>query len=194
VLRRAQRLGFLGPGAVEAHIEHAGVFREVDTAPDRALDLGSGGGVPGLILALGSPATAWTLLDAGERRARFLEEAVAELGLAERVTVLRERAERAGHGDDLRARFDLVVARAFGPPAVTAECGSPFLRPDGRLVVSEPPESGNRWDASGLDLLGLALGPRLTTDGGSAQVLEQRRPCPDRFARRPGIPAKRPLW
>jgi 16S rRNA (guanine527-N7)-methyltransferase len=194
VLRRAQRLGFLGPGAVETHVEHAGVFQAVDATPARALDLGSGGGVPGLILALRWPATAWTLLDAGDRRARFLEEAVGELGLGERVTVLRERAERAGHSGDLRAGFDLVVARAFGPPAVTAECGSPFLRPGGRLVVSEPPEPGNRWDPDGLELLGLALGARLGTDSGSAQVLEQRRPCPDRFARRPGIPPKRPLW
>jgi 16S rRNA (guanine527-N7)-methyltransferase len=179
---------------VEAHVEHAAVFGALRGVPGRVLDLGSGGGVPGLVLALAWPDSKWTLLDAGERRTRFLAEAVAELGLAERVDVIRERAERAGHRPDLRAAFGLVVARAFAPPAVTAECGSPFLGPGGRLAVSEPPEPGRRWDPEGLDLLGLAVGPRLGRAPGSVQVLEQRRPCPDRFARRPGLPAKRPLW
>jgi 16S rRNA (guanine527-N7)-methyltransferase len=91
-----------------------------------------------------------------------------------------------------------VVVRSFGPPAVTAECGAPFLRVGGLLVVSEPPaEEGKaleeRWPADGLAPLGLEPAERWTepfTYHASRQVT----PCPDRYPRRVGIPTKRPLF
>jgi 16S rRNA (guanine527-N7)-methyltransferase len=159
----------------------------------RALDLGSGGGLPGLPLALVWPQTQWVLLDGSTVRAAFLEEAVSRLGLGGRVEVESARAEEAGRGPR-RGSFDLVVARSFGPPAVAAECGSPLLRAGGRLLVAEPPggEPG-RWPAEGLALLGMALG-----EGGRSptayQFLVQERECPSRFPRRTGVPAKRPLF
>jgi 16S rRNA (guanine527-N7)-methyltransferase len=162
----------------------------VPAPPDRALDLGSGGGVPGLFLALTWPESRWTLLDANERRSTFLVGVVAELGLAGRVDVVNERAEIAARGA-LRATLDLVVSRSFGAPAVTAECGSPFLHTGGRLVVSEPPnDSSERWPQDGLRALGLVDRGRT----GAVRVLEQAEETPDRYPRRVGIPAKRPLW
>jgi hypothetical protein len=109
--------------------------------PVRALDLGSGGGLPGLVLVSAWPTTDWCLLDANQRRTEFLQEAVDELGLAGRVTVRRGRAEDLAHDPSLRGTFDLVVARSFGKPAVTAECAAGFLAVGGSLVVSEPPAS-----------------------------------------------------
>jgi predicted O-methyltransferase YrrM len=96
VLRRSRGLGYLGPGPVEDHITHAlGFAAQLSSGPTRAVDLGSGGGVPGLVLAaLAWPATHWTLLDATARRCVFLASAVAELGLADRVTVTRGRGEQ----------------------------------------------------------------------------------------------------
>ncbi len=141
--------------------------------------------------------TNWVLLDANLRRSEFVGAAADRLGLGDRVRVLHERAENAGREASLRYRFDLVVARGFGPPAVTAECASPFLRPGGRILVSEPPTSTEgRWSASGLTTLGLRSERRTETGSGAAsfQLLEQIEPCPDRFARRVGIPRKRPLW
>jgi 16S rRNA (guanine527-N7)-methyltransferase len=116
--------------------------------------------------------------------------------------VVWARAEDAGHRDELRGAFDLVVARGFGSPAVTAECGAPFLRVGGTLVVSEPPpddkavdtaEVSARWAPTGLARLGLAVGRSWTGKYGY-QALDQLEPCPPRYARRPGIPAKRPLF
>jgi 16S rRNA (guanine527-N7)-methyltransferase len=180
---------------VEDHVRHAAAFVvAVGAPPDRGVDLGSGGGVPGLVLALEWSTTTWVLLDASERRTEFLTDAVDELGLTGRVEVRRARAESAGRDPACRGHFDLVVARAFGSPAVTAECAAPLLRTDGVLVVSEPPAPSDRWPAEDLALLGLeALGRSGLPDAG-VQVLQQVRPCPERYPRRVGIPSKRPLW
>jgi SAM-dependent methyltransferase len=202
VLERSRRLGFLGPGSVRVHIDHADGFAGGVEVPMRFLDLGSGGGVPGLVLALRWPQSRAVLLDARERRCAALRDAAQDLDLVERVAVVWARAEEAGHRDDLRGRFDLVVARAFGPPAVTAECGAPFLRVGGTLVVSEPPVVGPvaaagkvaaRWAPTGLAALGLVVG-RSWMAGFRYQALDQVMPCPPEYARRPGIPAKRPLF
>jgi SAM-dependent methyltransferase len=188
---------------VRVHVEHANGFAAgIEPAPARFLDLGSGGGVPGLVLARRWPESRAVLLDARERRCAFLRDAARNLHVGERVAVVWARAEEAGHREDLRGGFDLVVARGFGPPAVTAECGAPFLRLGGTLAVSEPPEGGDtvvppdasaRWSPTGLARLGLAVG-RSWTEGYRYQALDQVEPCPARFSRRPGIPAKRPLF
>ncbi|HET9076912.1 MAG TPA: RsmG family class I SAM-dependent methyltransferase [Acidimicrobiales bacterium] len=194
MLGRAQELGFIGNGDLEPHVQRAlHMAAAVPGRPERALDLGSGGGLPGLPLALVYPTTHWLLLDGSTRRTGFLAEAVAELGLAGRVSVRAERAEDAARSD-IRASFDLVAARSFGPPATTAECAAPFLRPGGRLVVAEPPGStGQRWDPSGLARLG--LGPATTvTEPSAVAVLVQERLCPAAYPRRNGVPAKRPLF
>jgi 16S rRNA (guanine527-N7)-methyltransferase len=158
----------------------------------RFLDLGSGGGVPGLILAVDQPASRWMLLDAHERRTSFLQEAVDALQLGERVEVVRARAEEAGRDPRWRHTFAAVCARSFGPPAVTAECASPFLVVDGWLIVSEPPETPDRrWPESSVAELGLAL-VEIGTTSPRLAVLRQEQPCSDRYPRR--APAKRPLW
>ena len=195
VLTDARARGFLGKGPVEAHIAHARAFlRHWRPAPSSAsLDLGSGGGVPGLVLANDRPASRWVLLDASGAKAAFLSMACAALGMGDRVTVVTARAETAGRDGAHRGRYAWVVARAFAGPAVVAECAAPLLGVGGVLLVSEPPEPGVRWPAPGLEQLGMVAGE---PDGVAPRiaVLHQRHPCPDRFPRRVGIPAKRPLW
>lgn len=203
VLRRSQRLGYIGGTDLERHLDHAlGFAAAVDRAPERALDLGSGGGLPGLVLARHWPESSWVLLDGSQTRTTFLEHAVRELHLDDRVTVVRGRAEEVGHESDRRGAFDVVVARSFGPPAVVAECAAPFLRTGGSLVVSEPPDSGDRW-AYPNELADLGLERRregggqpatISLDVGTYAALTQVAPCPARFPRRVGIPAKRPLF
>jgi 16S rRNA (guanine527-N7)-methyltransferase len=143
------------------------------------------------------------LLEANRRRAAFLRRAVGLLGLEERISVLEERAEAAGRGTQQRAGFDEVLARSFGRPAVVAECGAPFLRVAGWLVVSEPPSSPDdgrtidrgevRWPAEALRQFGLKPAEVLR-DGATYQVLRQSEICPERFPRRDGVPAKKPLF
>jgi 16S rRNA (guanine527-N7)-methyltransferase len=196
----------LGPGPLEVHLDHAAGFAAalaaafdgevgVGVEPARAGDLGSGGGVPGLPLAFVFVAWRWVLIDANQRRAAFLRAAVAELGLTGRVEVREQRAEEAGRDPSLRGQLDAVVARGFGPPAVVAECAAPLLRAGGRAVVSEPPGgAAERWPSDGLARLGMAPASGLTFGGASFQVLLQLSPCADRYPRRIGVPAKRPLF
>ena len=197
VLERAKALGFLGPGAVSEHLEHAQAYEAAcDGAfTGRAADLGSGGGVPALPLALAWPASTWVLIDRSERRAAFLEDAVRTLGISDRVQVRNEPAERSGRDLELRGQLHLVVARSFGPPGTAAECAAPLLALGGLLVVSEPPSpSTARWPTDELARLGLGPARLLTTSTGTIAVLEQRTPCPDRYPRTEGKPAKAPLF
>jgi 16S rRNA (guanine527-N7)-methyltransferase len=209
VLADARAAGFLGPGPVEAQLGHAQDFAAVARrlAPPnpspRILDLGSGGGVPGLVVASEWPEATLVLLEANGRRAEFLRRAVGRLGLGDRVSVLQDRAESAGRDPQHRAAFDEVLARSFGRPAVVAECGAPLLRVGGWLIVSEPPSSPEesttigtgeeRWPAESVRQFGLEPA-EVIRHGASYQALRQVAICPDRFPRRDGVPAKKPLF
>ena len=197
-LEQSAEFGFLGPGPFEQHLDHAlamaSVVHGLDPMPARLLDLGSGGGVPGLVLACVFPETQVLLVDSQQRRCQFLRESVESLGCHDRVRVLEGRAEAFGHDPDLRGAIDVVTARSFGPPAVTAECAAGLLRVGGHLVVSEPPaHDPNRWPADGLRTLGLGEVQRPAAPVSTA-VIRLEYPCDDRFPRRIGVPGRRPLW
>jgi 16S rRNA (guanine527-N7)-methyltransferase len=196
VLEEAKRRGFLGPGPVEQHAVHSRAYAGAGLGGRGPVaDLGSGGGVPGVVLALLLPDVSVVLMEASRRRCAFLVEAVAALDLGSRVDVIHERAEIIGQDARHRGRYGTVVARGFGPPPVTGECGAALLVSGGRLLVSEPPEdaSEERWPAAGLGRLGL---DHVATVAGPPRiaVLEKVRPCPAIYPRRVGVPAKRRLW
>jgi 16S rRNA (guanine527-N7)-methyltransferase len=204
ILRHAQDLGFFGPGPIEVQRRHAEAFCRLalgESAPVPGwefLDLGAGGGLPGLVLATMLPADvgwAGTLLDSQRRRTAFLADAVRRLGLGDRLEPVHARAEDAAREPERRERYALVVARGFGPPPVTAECAVGFLRPDGQLAVSEPPEPDPaRWPDAGLAALGLSA-PELDAGAGVHIARFRRRgPLDPRWPRKPGTPQKRPLW
>ncbi len=198
MLERARGQGLLGGVPVEDHLRHGEAFAEAvgGAFSGRMLDLGSGAGVPGLVLLLLWPEATSTLVDSQRRRCVFLETAARDLGVEDRTVVACGRAEELARRSDLRGGHDLVVARAFGHPATTAECGVGFLRPGGRLVVSEPPgepERG-RWPSEGLAELGLR-GPELAGGPGARfAILTLTGTAGERWPRRVGVPGKRPLW
>jgi 16S rRNA (guanine527-N7)-methyltransferase len=196
VLERARTLGFLGPGEVDEHITHAlrflGRMDHFDpTGQGPAVDLGTGAGVPGLILALARPARPWCLVDSMQRRMQVLAEAVAALDLGDRVTLWTGRAEDLSRNPTGREQYAVVVARSFGPPATLAECAAPLLTAGGVLLVSEPPGSrGERWPVASLGELGLQ--PTGVVDG--IMALTKVHPTPDRFPRSTAKLGKRPLF
>lgn len=158
VLRHGQQQGFLGAGDLLAHVEHARAHHAAarPMPGQRWCDLGSGGGVPGLVMALEQPSIEFVLLDRSQRRADFLETAVQDLQLADRVTIALGDAAELAHLPRHRYAYDGVVSRAFGPPAAVAECSVGLLRAGGRLVVSEPPRCGEaRWPTDALAQLGM---------------------------------------
>ena len=159
----------------------------VDAAPAGPLaDVGSGGGLPGLVLAVVRPERPIHLIEATARKADFIALAAAELGLA--VQVHAERSEDLGRGE-LRDACACVVARALAPPPVAAELCLPLCRPGGRVVLwSREPGSGELAFAS--ETLGGELVP---PECAGVLVIAKRSPTPERFPRRPGMAAKRPL-
>jgi 16S rRNA (guanine527-N7)-methyltransferase len=204
VFEAARGMGFLGPGPASEQSAHAaafaGVLEAVGAGPAAFLDLGSGGGVPGLVLAALWPGHSGTLLDSSQRRTAFLRRTVVALGWEARVSVVEGRAEALARDPDLRAAFSLVVARSFASPGVTAEIGGAFLTVGGRLAVSEPKEAGparvgsHRWPAAKLAELGLDPADVAIGDGARAAVMRRVRPVDDRWPRSAGRSAKRALW
>jgi 16S rRNA (guanine527-N7)-methyltransferase len=151
VLAEAQRLGFLGARPVEDVVRHARSFVDaLATLPSASavLDLGSGGGVPGLVIAHDRPDLVVVLLDRRTRRTDALERFVRRLGWADRVTV------HATDATNVDGSFDAVVARGFGPPDRTLATAAGWCRPGGTIVISEPP-SGDRWAPAWLDAAGV---------------------------------------
>ncbi len=201
VLERSRALGFLGPGPIGPHVAHARLFWEALTADwtegpggaggggVRVADLGAGGGLPSLPLLVEHPELRGVLIDAIQKRASFLVWATLELGVADRAEVWCGRAEVFGHDGERRGGFDAVMARGFGPPSVTLECGAPLLRPAGRLVVSEPP--GYRvYPAEGLARCGLAL----VAQREGCAVFERRGEMDPALPRSARLQERRPLF
>jgi 16S rRNA (guanine527-N7)-methyltransferase len=196
----ARRLGFLGPGPVADQIGRSLAFAAVaaEAPTGLAADLGTGGGLPGLVLASLWPNSNWLLIDSNVRRAGWLQDAVNEMGIASRAEVRCERAELTGRGP-WRQAAELVTARGFGPPAPTAECAAPLLRLGGQLLVSDPPEGrGTRWPSDGLAQVGLQLASSavVATDAGPVSIsrIISTSECGPRYPRRIGVPFKRPLF
>jgi 16S rRNA (guanine527-N7)-methyltransferase len=197
VLEEARARGFLGPGPVDRHYTHAAdLARAIGTIDGRVLDLGSGGGLPGLVLFELWPGASGALLDAEQRRCDFLALAIETLALSDRVQVRCGRAEALAREPTLRASFDMVVARSFGRPAVTAECAAGFLRRGGELVVTEPPgdRRASRWDVRGLRELGFGAPVRVRAGETGAVRISLESDVDARWPRRVGVPSKRPVW
>lgn len=156
------------------------------------VDVGSGGGMPGLPLKLARPDLDVTLLEADRRKAAFQVHAAARLGLD--VRVVTDRAEVAGRGV-LRETFDVACCRALAAPAAVCELCLPLVRPGGRLLaLTTLSEAG--WEVArqlGGGEAQLIATPSRLRDRGAVAVVEKVGHTPDAYPRRAGVPARRPL-
>jgi 16S rRNA (guanine527-N7)-methyltransferase len=200
VLGRAQALRFLGPGDPADHLSHALAFGEAiathrGAEPDRFCDLGTGGGVPGIVLGAVWTESHGALVESAARRCAALEGWVRDLGLQDRVEILHGRAEYWAHAEGYRETFDVVTARSFARPAITAEIASGLVRVGGTVLVSDPPEStADRWPAAELAKLGLAPARALVERAVHFSCMDKVVPAGAATPRSEGKPAKRPLW
>ncbi len=209
VLLTAQRLSFLGGAPISGQVDHALAHARaagLERLPSGAavLDLGSGAGVPGIVAAHHHSRLRFTLLDRSAKRSAFLREASCRLGLDVpffatgddfgRVTVAEGDAAELAHEERHRHRYAVVLSRAFGAPAVTAECATGFLAPGGTLVVAEPPQPDLlRWPEGALAQLGLAVA-ELVSGPPRFAVLTAVAPCAEAFPRPWKQIVKRPLY
>jgi 16S rRNA (guanine527-N7)-methyltransferase len=130
-----------------------------------------------------------------EKRMRLLIEVLAQPDAPDLGEVIIGRAEEIARFPELSEAFELVTARSFGPPSVTAECAARFLKIGGVLIVSEPPDDSetDRWNVVILGELGLEPQGRVR-HGAAFQVLLKTRSTPPKFPRGIGIPGKSPLF
>lgn len=189
-----QRRHFLESLALLRALEKAGVF----ASP--AIDIGAGAGFPGLPMRIARPDLALSLIEATGKKAAFLEGLVERLGL-DGVTVVRARAEELAHDAAHRAAYGLALARAVAPLPTLVELSLPFLRVGGYLATPKGSATSHEVvdAAAALQACGgrVELLQPLDVEGpGPAPIMVLVRKVaetPDRYPRRPGVPAKRPL-
>lgn len=165
-----------------------------------AIDIGSGAGFPGLAIKIARPEMQITLLEATEKKARFLNLVVQTLGLTG-VEVINRRAEELAREAVHRGAYALALARAVAPLPVLVELGLPFLRLGGCLAAQKG-SAASREVGEAANALRLCGGEVVAVEGldvpagGPAPVLVLVRKTgdtPEEYPRRAGMPAKRPL-
>lgn len=173
----------------------------IDALPkaDRCLDLGSGGGVPGLVLALARPQQRWVLVDSVRKKAEALGGFVGALGIRN-VEVVAERAEVLGRDGGHRGAHDLVTARACAALPVLTEYALPLLAVGGTLLAWKGPISDDELRAGRTASSVCGGGPPSVHPAGFAELGDHRfvviakgSPTPARYPRRPGEPKRHPL-
>ena len=145
------------------------------------VDVGSGGGAPGIPLAAALPDREVMLLEANGRKCAFLREAAREFP---NVTVVQGRAE-----EQETDRFGVAVAKALAPPPVAAEWCLPLVAPGGAAVLYVGPSA----DAPAVSRVSERLGGAAVEETPGLLVLRKLEPTPPGFPRRPGAAKKRPL-
>jgi 16S rRNA (guanine527-N7)-methyltransferase len=173
----------------------SGLVLDVVRGADTIVDLGSGGGFPGIPLAIACPECAVTLVESERRKAGWLARAAADLP---NVRVVGERTETLAREE--RVRWSVATARALGPLTTVLELAAPLVAAGGTLVVwraARNPEN-EASAARACDQLGFAPGPVTAVHpvaGAERNLHEFRKiaPTPTRFPRRAGRAAKRPL-
>lgn len=184
---------------LEMHVQDAIVaHRYWDFRGQQVVDVGSGGGFPGVPLAIACPEGMFTLVEADLKKSQFLQRAAAELGL-QNVRVIRERAEVVGRDPYYRERFDFALARAVAQLNTLAEYALPLVRRGGLFLAWK----GRNYEVeiemaeNALEILGGHLEEIkkyiLVDSERCILAVRKVKPTLQRFPRRTGVPGKRPL-
>ena len=167
----------------------------------QVIDVGTGGGFPGLAVAIALPEARLTLVDSVKRKLDAVAAMAEELGIADRLTLRCERVERTGRRTECRGHFQLALARAVAAAPVVAEYLVPLLAPDGQALLYRGQWTANdqgdleralqllRADILGNEQRELPAGRGQRT----ALFVAANAPCPKGYPRAVGIPSKFPL-
>ena len=166
----------------------------------RFLDVGAGGGFPGLPLKITFPAIKLVLLEATVKKAAFLRQLAEKLGFDD-VYIVVGRAEEVARQAQYRQRFDIVLSRAVAQLPVLAELTLPFCAVGGRLIAQKKGAINAEIDKAikAVEIMGGSqpLVKRVELDELADErylvIVDKIDPTPDKYPRRPGIPAKRPI-
>ena len=166
----------------------------------RAVDVGTGAGFPGLVLKIYFPSMELVLLDSLQKRVKFLETVVSELGL-KGVSCVHGRAEEAGRQKEYREQFDLAFSRAVARLSVLAEYTLPFVRVGGSLLALKGAKYAEEMAEAetAAKILGGSVPTSKTVklpgldDGRAIVRIDKIKPTPKAYPRKSGTPEKKPL-
>jgi 16S rRNA (guanine527-N7)-methyltransferase len=176
-------------------------LQALGTAPrGRLVDVGSGAGFPGIPIKIAVPELELTLIEATGKKAEFCRHVVAELGLRGAV-VMHARVEEVGRSPDHRAKYDWAVARAVARLPTLVEYLLPLLKVKGLAIAPKGKSASAEAEAAAaaLRLLGGRVQSILPVELPRVPekrfliVMEKTSPTPEKYPRRPGVAAKRPL-
>ena len=153
------------------------------------VDVGTGGGSPGIPLAVACPTVEFVLLDSSARKAAFLRRWEADLP---NIRVVNERAEHHAHGLG-RDAYAIALARGLAAPAVALEWSLPLVRPGGCLVLFAGPTIPDGLDLVAGELAAVEAPEHEIAASRRLLIFEKIGPTPARYPRKPGIARKRPL-
>lgn len=185
---------------IDKHIEDSLKVRDVlDLTGEKMVDIGSGAGFPGMIIAMACPQAKITLVESDHKKSQFLKEVSRELELTN-VEVICARVEELGQDSRYRGSFNLCSSRAVASMNILLEYGLPLLFPGGRLLLWKGRNYQQEIDQA---QNGLAILGGVVEDVYQYNLMEERdrtivivrkeTPTPEKYPRRVGIPAKRPL-
>lgn len=187
--------------AIKHFVDAVAVMRWVDfSGGKRLIDVGSGGGFPGIPLGVANPGLAVVLLEAVRKKADFIQEAVKALQLRN-CTVVWGRAEEFGRKEGYRERFELVTARAVAPLRELAEYTLPFACTGGSVLAYKGPKAKEEVKSSGKAIkeLGGEIEEQieytlpLTGEKRHLIIVRKKADTPEGYPRRAGVPHKKPL-
>jgi 16S rRNA (guanine527-N7)-methyltransferase len=164
---------------------------------EKVVDVGSGGGLPGLPLKIVLPGLSLTLVEADQAKAAFLVRACAALELRD-VEVVARRAEDVGRDPAFRETFDVAVARALAPMPVLVELCLPLVRVGGRLLAQKTEGEDVDGATRAVEIMGgrldrVVAAPSAARSSGTVVIVDKVRPTPPAYPRRAGVPARKPL-
>lgn len=133
-------------GVLLKHIIDSLLVLPFDQIPagSSVIDIGTGGGFPGIALAIALPSCSFTLADSTAKKLSAVQSMIETLGIPNAKTLLG-RAETLGQNQKYRERFDIAVTRAVGPFPVMLEYSLPFIKPGGKLIAYQGPEIKDQW-------------------------------------------------
>jgi 16S rRNA (guanine527-N7)-methyltransferase len=161
----------------------------------RVIDVGSGGGLPGIPLAIVQPQVQFALLEATGKKASFLQHAAQQLGLGN-VTVINDRAETVGQDrEHHREQYDVVLARAVGRLSILLELTVPLATVGGHVLAMKGERASEEIEQAkaALHLLHAHVIDRMVTPTGTIVVIQKQRATPRVYPRRAGEPKRMPL-
>ena len=165
----------------------------------KVLDLGTGGGFPGIPLKILYPEIQITLVDSVGKKLKFIDDAARNLGI--KVELVHERAEILGKNKKYREKYDIVISRAVANMQTLSELCLPLVKVDGLMIASKGPKYNEELDAAknAMKILGGQVKSIEDCTIPIAElerhviIIEKTNATPAAYPRKPGMPNKNPL-